>query len=226
MPQKRQSDLQREDDRPWDENRWRGFLRESDLRAARYAELFETLLDDPHRDLKIAREMGWSDGSASDERGPGYAADCEGASDEVGLDEIDPNDPELLAEVEADRRSLNAIPAYRWGRTLASLVIKTLTPFNDVNDDRIAVACEHALTPSAKIAAGHGIGYDDDAICGNIVCNTMALSAARKAHVEFSELKADGVLPTAETDKILKRLDDLATAIEARIAELRARVTW
>jgi hypothetical protein len=226
MAHKRLSDQQREDDRPWDEARWRGFLRESDLRAARYAELFETLVDDPRRDEKIAHEMGWSNGSAKDERGPGFAGDADVSDGESICDEIDPNDPDLLAEVEADRRALNAIPSYRWGRTLASLVIKTLTPYNHVDDDRIASACEHALTPSAKIAAGHGIGYDDDAICGNIVCNTIALASAQKAYTEFAELKADGVLPSPEVDKILKRLADLAVAIESRIAELRSRVTW
>jgi hypothetical protein len=226
MAQQRRSEPQREDGRPWDEARWRGFLRESDLRAARYAELFETLLEDPQRDEKIAREMGWSNGSATDERGPGHAAAIDEAGFESICDEVDPNDPELLAEVAADRKALNAIQAYRWGRTLASLVIKTLTPYNDIDDERLSSAIEHALTPSAKIAAGHGIGYDDDAICGNIVCNTIALASARKAHTEFAELKADGVLPAPDVDKILKRLADLVVAIEARIAELRSRVTW
>jgi hypothetical protein len=49
-----------EDERPWDEPQWEAFMKESDVRAARFGELFETLIDDPDRDEKIAEEMGWN----------------------------------------------------------------------------------------------------------------------------------------------------------------------
>ena len=47
------------DDRPWDEEKWEAFMRESDLRAARFGELLETLMDEPDRHRIIAKEMGW-----------------------------------------------------------------------------------------------------------------------------------------------------------------------
>src|SRR5256885_2075067 len=47
-------------DAPWSEQRWEQFMRESDLRSARFGEIFETVMDDPDRDRIIAREMGWS----------------------------------------------------------------------------------------------------------------------------------------------------------------------
>src|SRR5256885_16728602 len=47
-------------DAPWSEQRWEQFMRESDLRSARFGEIFETVMDDPNRDRIIAREMGWS----------------------------------------------------------------------------------------------------------------------------------------------------------------------
>lgn len=233
------------DERPWDEARWRKFLRESDVRAARYAELFETLLNDPNRDVKIAHEMGWGDERPRD---GDAACDSEGNVDDLDFDaaefesdssldpdeiaeldflsEIDPNDPELLAEAEADRVALHAIPAYRTGNRLARLVIHALRPFEDVQDERLTAAIEHALIPGAKVAGGHGIGYEDDAICGNIVCNTIALDHARKALFEFTELKDDSVLPAAVVDRILTKVRELVGQLESRIAELRSRVTW
>ncbi len=223
-------------DRPWDEARWRRFLMESDIRAARYAELFETLLNDPKRDAKIANEMGWSTPRESQvdiaaEWGEEFSDSddedsSEGDFDPEFLDEIDPNDPDLLAEAEADRKALHAIPAYRTGNRLARHVILALRPFENINDERIASGVEHAMIPGAKIAGGHGIGYEDDAICGNIVCNTIALDHAQKAVIDFTELKDESILPAAVVDGILTRLNDLVSQLETRISELRARVTW
>src|SRR5690606_33785403 len=45
--------------RPMTEAEWERRFRENDLRAARYGDLFETLIDDPNRDEIVAREMGW-----------------------------------------------------------------------------------------------------------------------------------------------------------------------
>ena len=50
-----------EDDRPWSEEKWEAFMKEGDLRAARFGELLETFIDHPDRDEIVAREMGWDD---------------------------------------------------------------------------------------------------------------------------------------------------------------------
>lgn len=43
----------------WDEFRWERFLQEQERNTEKYFELMEKYLDDPDRDQKIAREMGW-----------------------------------------------------------------------------------------------------------------------------------------------------------------------
>ena len=48
-----------QEDRPWTEQQWDQFLRQADLRTARYGELMETLIDDPDREEIIDHEMGW-----------------------------------------------------------------------------------------------------------------------------------------------------------------------
>ncbi len=48
-----------DDERPWTEEQWEAFMRRNDLRADRFGELMETLIDDPDRHAKISHEMGW-----------------------------------------------------------------------------------------------------------------------------------------------------------------------
>jgi hypothetical protein len=81
------------DDRPWDEEKWEAFMRESDLRAARFGELLETLMDEPDRHRIIAKEMGWDWlTEALDERD---AANARG--------EIDDDDDELPGGAERSK---------------------------------------------------------------------------------------------------------------------------
>jgi hypothetical protein len=49
-----------EPERAWDEYDWERFLQQQDHKTEKYMELLEKYLDDPNRDLIIAREMGWT----------------------------------------------------------------------------------------------------------------------------------------------------------------------
>ena len=42
---------------PWNEEQWEEFMKRSDVRSARFGELFETLIDHPDRDEIIDKEM-------------------------------------------------------------------------------------------------------------------------------------------------------------------------
>jgi hypothetical protein len=49
-----------DEDRPYTEEQWEALFRQSDLKAAKFGELLETLHDQPDHELTIAREMGWT----------------------------------------------------------------------------------------------------------------------------------------------------------------------
>src|SRR5687767_14907903 len=49
-----------DDERPYTEEQWEALFRQSDLKAAKFGELLETLHDQPDHELTIAREMGWT----------------------------------------------------------------------------------------------------------------------------------------------------------------------
>jgi hypothetical protein len=88
------------DERPWDEEKWEAFMRESDLRSARYGEILETVMDDPDRDRIIAKEMGWDWLSeALDEReaagadkGAAQDAEVEGTAADAAQDDENEED--------------------------------------------------------------------------------------------------------------------------------------
>ena len=88
------------DDRPWSEEKWEAFMRESDLRSARFGEIFETVIDDPNRDRIIAREMGWDWlTEALDEKEAADAAGGTDAADESDEEDAEEEDKEWREEV-------------------------------------------------------------------------------------------------------------------------------
>src|SRR4051794_11779959 len=79
------------EDRPMNEQEGEDFMREGGLRAARYGELLETLIDHPDRDEIVAREMGWdelADAVAEEKRlGPSFESDDEEDEDDDASDD-------------------------------------------------------------------------------------------------------------------------------------------
>jgi hypothetical protein len=76
----------------------------------------------------------------------------------------------------------------------------------------------------ANLAGGHGLGYDDEFICGNIVKCRWALSDCEFCREMLEQLRdQSGEEVYAELVEDSRRLADL---IRDRIARLRKRVWW
>jgi len=191
------------DETPWTERQWEAFLRESELHAARFGDLFETLLDHPDRDELIAREMGWkgdreapnfelpeAEEDEPDEDEPDEDGPDEDEPDEDGPDEDGP-DEDVLDERQAKKSRLRALPAYSAGRQWGLRVCKALEnvgggaaelgkgELHEAElDEIVSRAIEGCLSVAAKIAGGHALGDEDQALCGNIVCCKRAAAFA------------------------------------------------
>lgn len=211
---------------------WEAFMRESDLRSARYGELLETLHDDPDCHAKIDREMGW-------DREHKAMSDEERAEVSREIDEMNRvceealNDPELEAQMQASERDLHAMPAYKLANKACKLVHKVLRPYQRDDDgldadsgELIGEAFIGIAIAGAKIAGGHGIGYEDDSIGGNVVNCKRALAGARQSIEAFEQLVKRNVLSGKQLDRVMPALREAEHAIEARIAELRSRMWW
>jgi hypothetical protein len=77
---------------------------------------------------------------------------------------------------------------------------------------------------TANLAGGHGLGYDEEMLCGNIVKCRWALADCRFCRElleHWHDQTGDGALMALALDA-----GDLAESIAGRIEQLRARVWW
>lgn len=244
-----------DDDRPWTEVQWAKFMKEGDVRAARYGELLETFIDDPDCHEKVAREMGWDVDEDGEDGAFGEADDknfdfAAGTTD----DEIDDPFQTAIEELEAaidgqptdaarvpsctprdrdddDNDELSHIPAYAAARECGRHVDRILEPWmnQDTNvdlDERIPEIWTNIHVAAAKISGGHAMGYEDEVLCGNIVCNTIALQAVELCIRNTTELGSEKILPPASVDLLVPEFRAVHQVISDRISDLRKRVWW
>jgi hypothetical protein len=76
----------------------------------------------------------------------------------------------------------------------------------------------------ANLAGGHGLGYDDESICGNIVKCRWALSDCEFCREMLEQLHQKTEQPVYED--LAHESRRLAEQIRERIARLRKRVWW
>ena len=76
----------------------------------------------------------------------------------------------------------------------------------------------------AYLAGGHGLGYDDEFICGNIVKCRWALSDCEFCREMLEQLHQQ--TGEAEYARLVEDSRKLADAVRDRIARLRKRVWW
>ena len=232
MPEPIFEPLSRDD---WDENDWEQFLRCADVRTAKYQELFETLLDHPDRDHLIAHDMGWEKSLKAygcGDRDCGVCAerfDCEAYEMLRLMSEPDDmaNDPEaedLLACFEQVRE----IPAYRTANEFATLVEDTLREKAPqwIVDDDVRQALFAAQMVPARVAGGHGIGYERDSLCGNIANCKRARRSLAECVEQIRQLESRGILNSSRAQRLIRRSGQVSTTLDRWIENLRARVWW
>lgn len=212
------------DETPWTERQWEAFLRESELRAARFGDLFETLLDHPDRDELIAREMGWK----GDREAPEFELPEEEETEEDEPDE-DVLEEEVLEDIAQKKSRLRALPAYSAGRQWGLRVCKALENVGELDaepDEIMSRAIEGGLSVAAKIAAGHALGDDDQALCGNIVCCRRAAAFAQQGIDALAELAQRGCVGAEAIQPLVEEGHRVRLLVEQQIGELRSRVWW
>jgi hypothetical protein len=162
------------ENRPWTEAQWDQFLDRADFCSARYQELFETLADDPERDRIIGREMGWDEPAPDSQP---WLRELESAAASGGdpwphQDDCEDGAASIHAQLDAEEAALNSIAAYRRAVAFADAVRLAImaipqAPDAECDDDLVEVLSQ-AMDIAAKVAAGHGMGYRDQVLGGNI----------------------------------------------------------
>jgi hypothetical protein len=201
--------------------------------------LLETLRDHPDRDAIIAHEMGWDRAEEEDD---------EESLEDPGLT-IEETDEYQAAfgdeegdEFEDDFDELESVPAYSVGYRWALKVHDALKPVFEAEEEQAVPTDEDGLDDyvpdedvsqtlrcfeiAAKIAGGHGMGYDDEVLCGNIVCNRKSLAAANDSLEGLAALRRRGLLEPQTADELIREGEDVRELVNERIAKLRSRVWW
>ena len=164
-------------------------------------------------------EEVWSTETASDaEDDPAHATEAGDVDPFDGLDDDDePRDLILGGERLTDEEIAEYRQVYRRAFDFGVRMIKLESLPEESVDAQVA-----AGKIGANLAGGHGLGYTEDTLCGNIVkcrwalaecefvLDTLEFLASRTGQAEFAELLADG-----------RRLHEL---IVDRIAKLRRKV--
>lgn len=226
-----------DNDGPWTEAQWEAFMNRADLRAAMYQERLETEFNKRQRGEEVDRnaiseDMGWQeDYDASDDDG----------IDRPWLDEalkdIDFDDPDFKAEYEREEReeeaALQKILPYRRAIRLSRQIRHWLAavldrPFDEMNDAcrLLGTLCVGPDLCAAKIVGGHGMGYEDAMIGGNIVNNRRGRDGLIEARNALEDLVALKEISEDLAARIREQLDELIVQMDERIAELRKRITW
>ena len=219
---------ERDEELPWTEAQWEALMKRSDVRSARYGELLETLIDHPDRDEIIDREMGWD--RADEEPNEEVKKHIEELNRicEEGLD-----DPDIEREMEERERQLESMPAYRKSfdfavethKKLKHLFVEDEEEAEEPDEDLVDfVGSTHLV--GAKLAGGHGMGYDDDSLCGNIVNCKRALKAAKESVQSLEALRGRNVISPELFQEFMTGAQEVRRLVEEHIENLRERVWW
>ena len=204
-----------------DEEEWERRLLENERLKDKYEKVWNENPDrrweDPH-DLYLKAHYGIDLGE--DFKAPEENKKSVDETDSAGGDEL-PESPSLIDELES-------VPAYRlaldFGCRAADYLnqLKARNPEEGSLHQRFAY---HRLRIAADIAGGHGLGYDEETLCGNIVLNRWALEHAKKSGMLLRDIeKCSCASPV--TVEVFQRLGELQKELESRITDLRKQVWW
>lgn len=182
------------DDEIWDEHRWESFLKENDRRVDRYMHDLQQFMRDhpqPSRTDEDAfltwkaqlrahmESRGWSDPDLPLGEPDATAQASEDAI--LSFDEL-LNAAKFPSSENDDEEDVNSLPVYHTAVSLAGYVLEWANKLpGDVKDSTLVQYCSQIMQIGANLAKGHGIGYEQDMIGGNIACVKRALAAANVA---------------------------------------------
>ena len=222
---------------PWDEDDWERFFQEADRRTERYIEAMESFVRrypppderDPgyaawkerlHQHL--ARRMGWD----PRRHGPEWLEDPFdlGPEDEPP----DPEDAEpwkrALPEAFPEAQPLEALPVFQAAQALCDTVLDWADTLpGSVKDGQVVELCAAVMHVATKLAGGHGMGYEPEALGGNIAYAKRALAAANRALAALTDLRGAAFLPQPEYHRLSEAVFEVRNGVGLHVQRLRER---
>ncbi|MEX0823469.1 MAG: hypothetical protein WD008_03720 [Balneolaceae bacterium] len=201
----------------WDEFQWEEFMRESDKRTDLYIQLLKKYMDDPDRNEKIAKEMGWE--NLSDDKHKDF--DQEFLS---GIDEEGEEWKRLTGFKETEFNSVENFPLYQkaFQYTIDAMDLIELR-IKNVRDESIEAFAKSIIIPPAKIAGGFGMGFEMDSLGGNIANCKRGLTAANRMLSALQEMRDKEFLDRETFLDFYSRGKEIRDGLAIYIVELREK---
>jgi hypothetical protein len=216
------------EDDDWDEDDWERFLQKADVRTAKYLELFETLHNHPDCDSLIAKEMGWNN-KYEDCNYNNRSCDNCGKRDECHIYEVNQVFDNAVEYDETTESDVKDIIAYKKSYNLYIKLSKHFKNSKGVNadeDEDVLEAISASSMIPAKIAGGHGMGYEKDTLCGNIANCKRSLKNARKCVYLLEIVRAKSTGSDRGINKLISEAIMVEREVLKRIEYLRSRIWW
>jgi hypothetical protein len=203
-------------DEIWDEEQWEIFMQEADKKVDEYLKKVEDEIENSeeyHKQSLIEGEEGYLK-EESRENVPDSQEKRWTGSDESWKEDEDSKDFRLIPAYEV---------AYNFGFAVYNYV--KIYHTHDTSVPEINKLAKNCFVISAKIAGGHGMGYDMDVLEGNIACCKRGLRAAEDCVDALENLRIK-YNPTPEILKLYGLALKTRNAVREWIEELRGRIWW
>jgi len=223
----KEKDFYKDDD--WDEYDWERFLQKADVRTAKYLELFETLHNHPECDNIIAKEMGWSQKYEDCAYENESCVNCEKNNDcyIYEINQIFDNSLEYDETTERNVEDVRKISAYKKSYEFYMRLSKYFENCNevDIDEDVVEAISASSMVP-AKIAGGHGMGYEKDSLCGNIANCKRSLKSSKVCVCLLEIVRAKSTFPESDINSLIGEAIKVEHEVIKWIEYLRSRIWW
>lgn len=215
----------------WGEKEWERSMLENERLMDRYEQVMQEhpgrSWKDPFALYLLVHEgidLGDEPAAESDEA----MAERDGPEEIASDEETNALEPNPIEEGGSLREELEKIGVYRLAFSFVLDVHQWLQPDRSEllkKEPGLRALYQHALRVPADIAGGHGLGYEEETLCGNIVKNRWALQhtqAARQLLMDWIQKTKPPVPPSG----LVKKIDEMIGGLSERIQSLRSRVWW
>ena len=204
-----------EPDRAWDEYDWERFLQQQDHKTEKYMELLEKYLDHPQRDQIIAKEMGWT-----------QLTETNDWSDEVDAllaEELSSEESGEFADApaEAVSESFEDHTLYRAAFALTVWIDQLFDDNTALQNEPAAVKlATHSALASAKLAAA--LSDDDvDELGMTIAYLKRALKAITTSMEAAGQMLNERLISPRQHGVLMRRLFQVRDGIITLMGEYR-----
>lgn len=218
----------------WDEHRWESFLRENDRRVDRYmSDLYRFLERNPQPDPDDSdRMLLWKSQLRAFMEARGWAdpelplheeAEAESEDPSLGLDDL-VSATSFFTDPEEDVDGIHRLPVYNRAVALGTTVLAWANVLpGEQKDSTLVQYCSHVMQVAANLAKGHGIGYEQEMIGGNIACVKRSLGAANVALSLLHEMRGATYIDGAMYMRLYEDTFEVRNEVGMYVQDLRRR---